>query len=221
MFGFTNLSKFACGAVAAAFLATVGSASGVQAASLDEKLDAAVDLGQFVAPAETSNVTVMAQINRSYQFPITDGAEGQSYLIPLFGAAGTVDSTNVVAAVMVDDLVAFEEVLSASVVGNGRIGDLFVIEGIVSQAGIYEDSVNAALEMASLSADENFTIISAQTRQPLAVASFPILPFIFAFVALGVMSIFAAIWAFRRDRSKKDVVADRFGALQGYAIPAE
>ena len=221
----SNLSSVACGTIAAAFIASAGALYFAQtteaSATPVDTSDRAVDLAAFQAEA-TGPVNLMVQINRAYQFPITDGNEGQAYLIPLFSAADNVDTTQVVAAVMVNDLVAFDQLLADKVIGNARMGDLYAVEGAMTDAGAYSASVDAAFEMANLTPAANFAVI-APTMPVAAAAGFgvPIMPMVWGFAALSLAVIAAGLFVSRRERRNTDALTDRFQRLQGVVIPAE
>lgn len=221
----SNLSSIACGSVAAALIVA---ASGIYfgqtaeaSATQPPASDNAVDLATFAPSQSDGHVHLMAQINRAYQFPITDGNEGQAYLIPLFTAADTYDSTRVAAAVVVRDLVAFDEALSQNVIGNARIGDLYAIEGVVTDAGAFEPGVTAALEMASLEVTGNFTLIDASAPVAASAWAMPTDKIAMGMLAGALLLGAGALVAFTRDRRATEELSGRFNALQGAVIPAE
>jgi len=220
----SNMSSFACGAVAAAFFATAAGLYLTQpteaATAPVEVAETAVDLAAFTPSADAPSVTVMAQINSAYKFPITDGNEGQAYLIPLFSAADNVDTTRVVAAVMVNDLIAFDAMLAENVIGNARMGDLYAVAGAINTNSTFDASVSAALAMASLTPAENFSIIALDLPVAAAGLGVPLMPMVWSALA-ATLGLLAAWFMIGLRNRKSDAVADRFTKLQGVVIPAE
>lgn len=219
----SEISMFAYGAVAAGFFAIGGGLYALDATSTAAApimtTEAAVDLAAYDAQVGAS-ANVMAQINRGYQFPIIDAGENQAYLVPLFAAADTLETTKVQAAVLVTDLVAFDAMLAENIIGNARIGELYAIAGTQIAADAWAPSIAAAMEMAGLNATQPISIIQP-TPAATSAAAMPLAPIGLALGALGLAVLAFGFVANRRDRQNSDVLSDRFQNLQGFVVPAE
>lgn len=189
----------------------------------------AIDLAVFDATTDVAaggEVNLMVQIHSAYQFPVNAGPDAQKTLVPLFAAAEDVTSTRVVAAVLVDDLLAFDAFLATNVIGNARMGDLYEINGAVSTAAGFDANIAATLDMAGLNMEPGFTVVAPFVdgrAVAIATAGSNVAPiWAWVFVALGLWTLAVTLFGqLKRDRSDAEALVDRFKDLQGFVIPAE